>query len=635
MLICRHCGWENPGEAAFCTNCGRGLARGRAGDTPRFRTIGARTPSPDVLSSTNAPPMPRLRAPITSSARSAPTLLDFRMPKEMLEAAKKKALEHNAPESDEHAEALDEAMDSQGESERVKLSEAPVEVVLTQPDVLDGPSTVEQEPVDLAPSIIVELSPVVLETLPPSEPPPPIADPDSGAPSPIFELGEPVSEPTVPLEALRSAPSSGAEVWPPVVQPLGTPPPRVVPPDVGTVNPEDQPLPGTEQIVPAAEIALSTRPPKSPKAVDLGATIPAMSLGDIARALRNEAGAGPSSPSTEVDFGDSLSPFDDVLEISGTLDFPAEESDDVGFEADLEDFSELDEPPQDDEHDELASEDALVGALEALSKPKTDLLEKPKEALAPTISDLPPIADPIPAVSPAWVDTPEAVAPTKGPPPLPSTSAGYVLRRLNAQGLDQLHRVEAGGLEIGKTKGDLQIDDAWCSPQHARIALVGGRLLLEDLGSLNGVWLRLRRPISLRFGDRFMAGAQVIEVREVGNSGLPRIVDQVQRLGAVQEMSRFELCALGADGAPSQRITLPRAGCRIGRHIAEFVFTDDNQLSTTHAVVRPDRDGLRLDDLQSRNGTWIRLTKVTTIDAGDTFMTGRTIWRVDHPIKTA
>ncbi len=30
MMLCPHCGWENPKEAAFCTNCGRGLGRARA-----------------------------------------------------------------------------------------------------------------------------------------------------------------------------------------------------------------------------------------------------------------------------------------------------------------------------------------------------------------------------------------------------------------------------------------------------------------------------------------------------------------------------------------------------------------------------------------------------------------------------
>ena len=29
MIVCPHCGWENPREAAFCTNCGRGLAKAR------------------------------------------------------------------------------------------------------------------------------------------------------------------------------------------------------------------------------------------------------------------------------------------------------------------------------------------------------------------------------------------------------------------------------------------------------------------------------------------------------------------------------------------------------------------------------------------------------------------------------
>lgn len=39
MQVCRHCGWENPEIAAFCTNCGTGLGRDK-GNGPRFRALG-------------------------------------------------------------------------------------------------------------------------------------------------------------------------------------------------------------------------------------------------------------------------------------------------------------------------------------------------------------------------------------------------------------------------------------------------------------------------------------------------------------------------------------------------------------------------------------------------------------------
>ncbi len=137
MLTCRHCGWDNPEEAAFCTNCGRGLSRGRGGERPtesgvRFRALADSAPPPSappaseppgaeaipapasarrpisgppagVMSSASelpvppvdahaatapaserpAPPMPRLSAP-AAQAESAPTLLDFRLPSDML-----------------------------------------------------------------------------------------------------------------------------------------------------------------------------------------------------------------------------------------------------------------------------------------------------------------------------------------------------------------------------------------------------------------------------------------------------------------------------------------------------------------------------------------------------------------------
>jgi len=67
---------------------------------------------------------------------------------------------------------------------------------------------------------------------------------------------------------------------------------------------------------------------------------------------------------------------------------------------------------------------------------------------------------------------------------------------------------------LGRGEGaTLKIDDPSLSRRHARIRLDGPRVLLEDLGSKNGLWIRGRRLSSLREihpGDEVRAGRTVL-----------------------------------------------------------------------------------------------------------------------------
>lgn len=67
---------------------------------------------------------------------------------------------------------------------------------------------------------------------------------------------------------------------------------------------------------------------------------------------------------------------------------------------------------------------------------------------------------------------------------------------------------------LGKTDGcDVVLaDDEFISRRHARIGRDDGMLFLEDLGSSNGTFLRLRRPIPLEIGDEFLVGKTVLRL---------------------------------------------------------------------------------------------------------------------------
>ena len=78
---------------------------------------------------------------------------------------------------------------------------------------------------------------------------------------------------------------------------------------------------------------------------------------------------------------------------------------------------------------------------------------------------------------------------------------------------EQRVKVE-GELVIGKAPecGLVIAQDPYVSRQHVRVSVVDGKLRAEDLGSSNGTFLRLRRPVALEPGDELVIGAGIVRI---------------------------------------------------------------------------------------------------------------------------
>jgi hypothetical protein len=55
-------------------------------------------------------------------------------------------------------------------------------------------------------------------------------------------------------------------------------------------------------------------------------------------------------------------------------------------------------------------------------------------------------------------------------------------------------------------------EDDYMSRRHAKITVKGDQILLEDLGSANGTFLRIRRPVVLDPGDEILAGTSLFRL---------------------------------------------------------------------------------------------------------------------------
>ena len=66
---------------------------------------------------------------------------------------------------------------------------------------------------------------------------------------------------------------------------------------------------------------------------------------------------------------------------------------------------------------------------------------------------------------------------------------------------------------IGREEGDLLFtDDQFMSRSHLQITLDGDQAWIEDLGSSNGTFLRIREPHALQDGDLIRIGDQLLRL---------------------------------------------------------------------------------------------------------------------------
>ena len=106
-------------------------------------------------------------------------------------------------------------------------------------------------------------------------------------------------------------------------------------------------------------------------------------------------------------------------------------------------------------------------------------------------------------------------------PPSRKAHAGF---RLFCQ--DREIALREGENLLGRTDDTaVWIDSATVSRRHARLLVERGRVVLEDLGSRNGTWVRGERviaPVELRDGEEFRVGRVPVTLRAVRVAGSTR-----------------------------------------------------------------------------------------------------------------
>jgi pSer/pThr/pTyr-binding forkhead associated (FHA) protein len=189
-----------------------------------------------------------------------------------------------------------------------------------------------------------------------------------------------------------------------------------------------------------------------------------------------------------------------------------------------------------------------------------------------------------------------------------------------------------GNLVIGRNHPDpLFASDPYLSPEHVRLSLTDGWMTMDDLGSQNGVYIRLHGEIRLVDGDRFRIGQQLIRFESLRGrlADMAAEADGTHCLGSPTSGLWGKLVRVLNIGSDLCEWTLTTPEVYLGRDRGTITLPEDVFVSGSHCRLKRDGDNARISDLGSTNGTYLRIKEATALSSGDLVLLGQQLFRFD------
>jgi hypothetical protein len=178
------------------------------------------------------------------------------------------------------------------------------------------------------------------------------------------------------------------------------------------------------------------------------------------------------------------------------------------------------------------------------------------------------------------------------------------------------HPVVLGsGLDELGLPGDPRLGHA-----EAELYVSEGRLYVEPAPKAANVYKRIDREIRLRDGDVVLIGDVAAMFVAAGPPAAVESGRQV--LGGSANAPCGRIVFLRRDGSPGPAHDLPAGKTVLGRTDGHLNFPNDSRLSRRHALFFASDQGVTLEDMDSRNGTYLRVRERTELRPEDALRIG-------------
>jgi pSer/pThr/pTyr-binding forkhead associated (FHA) protein len=193
--------------------------------------------------------------------------------------------------------------------------------------------------------------------------------------------------------------------------------------------------------------------------------------------------------------------------------------------------------------------------------------------------------------------------------------------------------LKSGETLCGRENGIvLFVDDPFISPTHCKFAFQAGQLRVIDLGSLNGVYIRVRQDHRLAVGDHLRVGRQLFRFESLAQASfqVKKALDDPSRIwGSSVPQAYGRLVQILDDGRTGEIRLLSGERCVVGRETGDIVLPTDGFVSGKHCAFAPQNGEVVLSDLGSSNGTFVRIRNEALVGHGDFLLLGNQMLRIE------
>jgi pSer/pThr/pTyr-binding forkhead associated (FHA) protein len=189
-------------------------------------------------------------------------------------------------------------------------------------------------------------------------------------------------------------------------------------------------------------------------------------------------------------------------------------------------------------------------------------------------------------------------------------------------GVHPLH--EAENL-IGRGQGALFDADPYLSPRHAEFSFTPEGLMVRDLRSLNGVFIKIMQEEKLESGDVLRIGQELLRFDAI-SPPVP-LEDGTEIIGTPNPGFWGRVSVIVGRDVDGPAFPLFDETVVLGRERGDILFPEDGYVSGTHAQLTLRNGHVYLSDLGSSNGTFFRIRGSRVIPSGSLLLMGQQLFR--------
>jgi len=210
---------------------------------------------------------------------------------------------------------------------------------------------------------------------------------------------------------------------------------------------------------------------------------------------------------------------------------------------------------------------------------------------------------------------------------MPGKAKLILIRGDGIEGLS--YQLNAEQHVVGRTGQIVFPDDPFVSPHHANLFYRGGKLVVRDEGSRNGVFWRVRGSVDISPGDQFLAGEQLFNVEGPPKTNDGPALDGTYFYSSPKHQAHFKIIQVLERGALGMAVCARGRSLQIGREGGDLNFPGDLYMSAAHCKIEDQGAKLALTDMSSRNGTYLKIRSEKELAHGDYVFIGRKLLRVE------